>query len=188
MTTFVANVYKDDVADYSFRPSLPGACVIELGEDVDASEITVAPLGAGWYASVLFQQGPDDGDVAVTWANVTWFGGTPAIATGANAQTTVLLFSPDGVAVFGFGTSAAGGGSPLTPQPRPSEATLGSSQNSTTAAATQTGSYVQADVESISTLANALKASYNAAQTDILAVNTVVDNLIAKLVAADVLT
>ncbi len=47
---------------------------------------------------------------------------------------------------------------------------LTSSQNATAAAAVQTGSYVQADVESIRTLANALKISYNALQVDVVAI------------------
>ena len=50
-----------------------------------------------------------------------------------------------------------------------SPAALTSSQYSTTNAATQTSSYVQADVQTIATLANALKVSYNAAQVDIAA-------------------
>lgn len=49
---------------------------------------------------------------------------------------------------------------------------LTSSQNATTNAATQTGSYVQADVQSIATLANALKTNYNQLQTDVAALRT----------------
>jgi hypothetical protein len=51
-------------------------------------------------------------------------------------------------------------------------AAVTSSQNSTANANTQTGSYVQADVQSITALANALKVSYNAAQVDIAALRT----------------
>jgi len=47
---------------------------------------------------------------------------------------------------------------------------LTSSQNATTGAATQTSSYVQADVQTIATLANALKVSYNALQVDVAAI------------------
>lgn len=56
-------------------------------------------------------------------------------------------------------------------------ATATSSQNSTAAAATQTGSYVQADVQTIATLANALKTSYNAAQADLATAVTLVNAL-----------
>lgn len=56
-------------------------------------------------------------------------------------------------------------------------ATATSSQNSTTNAATQTGSYVQADVQTIATLANALKTSYNAAQSDLATAVTLVNAL-----------
>lgn len=55
--------------------------------------------------------------------------------------------------------------------------TATSSQNSTTGAATQSGSYVQADVQTIATLANALKVSYNAAQVDIAALVALVNQL-----------
>jgi len=43
---------------------------------------------------------------------------------------------------------------------------------STTSAATQTGSYVQADVQTIATLANALKTDYNKTITDVGAILT----------------
>jgi hypothetical protein len=49
---------------------------------------------------------------------------------------------------------------------------LTSSQNATAAANTQTSSYVQVDAQTIATLANALKTSYNAAQVDIAALRT----------------
>jgi hypothetical protein len=49
---------------------------------------------------------------------------------------------------------------------------LTSSQNATAAAATQSGSYVQADAQTIAALANALKTNYNAAQVDIAALRT----------------
>src|SRR4029077_143734 len=49
---------------------------------------------------------------------------------------------------------------------------LTSTQNSTTNAATQSGSYVQADAQTIAALANALKVNYNAAQVDIAALRT----------------
>lgn len=51
-------------------------------------------------------------------------------------------------------------------------AALTSSQNATANANTQTASYVQTDVQTIATLANALKVSYNAAQVDIAALRT----------------
>lgn len=51
-------------------------------------------------------------------------------------------------------------------------AAVTSSQNATTNAATQSGSYVQADVQTITALANALKVNYNAAQVDIAALRT----------------
>jgi hypothetical protein len=46
---------------------------------------------------------------------------------------------------------------------------LASVQEATADAATQTGSYVQADVQSIRTLANSLKAKYNTLQADVVA-------------------
>ena len=49
---------------------------------------------------------------------------------------------------------------------------LTSSQNATANANAQTGAYVQADVQSIATLANALKTSYNALQVDAAALRT----------------
>lgn len=58
---------------------------------------------------------------------------------------------------------------------------LTSTQNATAAAATQTGSYVQVDVQTIATLANALKTSYNAAQVDIAALRTAFLALTAAL-------
>ena len=51
-------------------------------------------------------------------------------------------------------------------------AAVTSLQNSTTNAATQSGSYVQADVQTITALANALKVNYNAAQVDIATLRT----------------
>lgn len=63
-----------------------------------------------------------------------------------------------------------------------------SSQNSTTAATSQTTAYVQADVQSIRTLANALQTSYNAAQVDISSLYTYVAALAAALVAAGLMT
>jgi hypothetical protein len=62
---------------------------------------------------------------------------------------------------------------------------LTSSQNNTANAALQTGSYVQADVESIRTLANALKVSYNALQVDVAALRTKVGELITAATAVD---
>jgi hypothetical protein len=188
MTTFIGNVYTDNVADYTFNPSHEVAAVLELGESVEASEITVAPPGPGWWMSLLIQQAADDGDVAVTWANVTWFGGTPPVATGALAQTTVLLFSPDGVTIFGFGTAAAGGGSPLTPEAHSAIAAVGSVQNATTNASVPSVGYVQAEAASTATLANALKVNYNAAQLDIAALRTELLALQNQLIAAGVLT
>lgn len=48
-------------------------------------------------------------------------------------------------------------------------AAVTSSQTSTADAATQTSSYVQADAQTVATLANALKVAHNAAQVDIVA-------------------
>ena len=161
----------------TFAPNTAGPVLLKLNDtsDSDAQTITVRPLLAGWECTVVVQQ-PADGDVAITWANVTWFGGTPAIATGANAKTMIKLFSPDGVTVYGFGAAAVAG---LTvPQAAPAEYTITSSQNSTAAAV---------DLTTSEALANALKTSYNAAQTDIVGINTVVNNLIAALTTAGVL-
>lgn len=58
-----------------------------------------------------------------------------------------------------------------------------SSQNATAAAAVQGGGYVQADVQSIATLANALKVSYNAAQVDVAALDTETGSLRTQLIA-----
>ena len=58
-----------------------------------------------------------------------------------------------------------------------------SSQNATTKAATQTGSYVQAEVQTITTLANALKISYNAAQVDVAALRATLLTTQADVVA-----
>lgn len=58
---------------------------------------------------------------------------------------------------------------------------LTSSQNATAAAGTQTGSYVQADVQRIATLADALKANYNQAQADIATLRTALNAALAAL-------
>ena len=59
--------------------------------------------------------------------------------------------------------------------------TVTSSQEATTNAATQTGAYVQADVQTIATLANSLKIKYNAAQTDISNLRGTVNNIVTAL-------
>ena len=58
-----------------------------------------------------------------------------------------------------------------------STVTVTSSQNATATAATQTSSYVQADVQTIATLANALKTNYNAAQVDVAAASALANAL-----------
>src|ERR1700730_15726511 len=122
--------FTDDVADYEFAPNTAGSVTLLLGESIDATEITVAPLASGWFCDVVVTQSGDDGDVVVTWANVSWFGGTPTIATGANAKTFFTLFSPDGVTVYGFGSASVAG--VTVPQAPPSDVVDTSSQNATT--------------------------------------------------------
>lgn len=51
-------------------------------------------------------------------------------------------------------------------------------------AATQTGSYVQADVQTIATLANELKTDYTALLADVTALRTTVANLLTELKGA----
>jgi hypothetical protein len=86
-------------------------------------------------------------------------------------------------------TAIASIGSPLTvPQTGTALPAVTSTQNATAAAATQTGSYVQADAQTVATLANALKTSYNAAQVDIAALSAAVETLMDALEAAGVIT
>lgn len=73
-------------------------------------------------------------------------------------------------------TSAASVGVLVVPQTHVADPTAAAAQtgvtNSTAAAATQSGSYVQADVQTIATLANALKTQGNANQVDIASLYT----------------
>lgn len=64
-------------------------------------------------------------------------------------------------------------------------AALTSAQNATAAAATQTSSYVQADVQTIATLANALKTSYNQLQTDVAALQSKINAELTALQVAN---
>lgn len=68
-------------------------------------------------------------------------------------------------------------------------------QEATADANTQTGAYVQADVQSIRTLVNSLKAKYNTAQADIAALRatnqdlkTQLNAVIAAMQAAGLMT
>lgn len=60
---------------------------------------------------------------------------------------------------------------------------LTSTQNATTNASAPGVGYVQAESASIATLANALKVSYNAAQVDIAALRTKLNEVITNLAA-----
>ena len=81
-----------------------------------------------------------------------------------------------------YGTTTGNAGA------RPTISAVTSSQNATTNASTNGASYVQADVNSIVTLANALKVSYNAAQVDIAALRVEVLALTNALVTAGIAT
>jgi hypothetical protein len=69
----------------------------------------------------------------------------------------------------------------------PAAAALTSVQNATTNAAVQSVAYVQADAETVATLANALKVSYNALQVDVAADRVTLNDVIAALVAAGIM-
>jgi hypothetical protein len=104
---------------------------------------------------VVTGSAPTDGQVVIYQASSnTWVAATASTA---------------GITVPGAHIAAASAPAAVT-----------SSQNATTNAAVQSGSYVQADVQTITTLANALKVSYNAAQVDIAALQTELAALTTK--------
>ena len=106
--------------------------------------------------------------------------------TGQSVVLTDPQFAQLGPAVFTDGTltdQGAQGGGAVSAQAADvaNVGALTSSQNATANAATQTGAYVQADVQSIAALANALKVSYNAAQVDIATLRTALNTLLTNM-------
>lgn len=114
-----------------------------------------------------------------TWANI------PTAALGVDIQDLGAVIAGDAVTVQAAHVAAPAAltssqnGALTSSQ----DGALTSSQNATANANAQTGSYVQADVQTITTLANALKVSYNAAQTDLAALRTAYNALQADVVA-----
>lgn len=94
------------------------------------------------------------------WAKI------PASAIGVDITDLGAVQAGDAVTVQATHVAAMGA---LTSA---QASALTSTQNATAAANTQTASYVQVDAQSIATLANALKTSYNAAQVDLAALRT----------------
>jgi hypothetical protein len=195
-------VFTDNVATYSFAPNTSGPLLLVLGESIDATTITVHPLAPGWEADCVIQQSADDGDVAVTWSGVTWFGGTPTIVTGAGAKSLVHLFSPDGTTVYGYGIGT-GESSLSVPQSHPTEATQTSADPTaasavdvaTTASALTQYGFTQAQADSIPVNINALitdaaslRLQMLALVDDVASLITWGDGLQAKLIAAGVLS
>jgi len=177
MPTFTGEVHTADVTPYTYRARSTGPEVLQLKTGVNPT-ITVAPDGPSWAQDVIVVQ-PAGGSITVTWAGVTFFGGTPTIASSANAETVIHFFSPDGVTVFGYGVGGSSSGLSV-PQSPPSEPVQSSVDVVQTAPTTAAYGFTQAQ-------ATALLAFANAAVTDIGALVSYVDALQAKLVAAGIL-
>ncbi len=95
------------------------------------------------------------------------YGGRNIQGGGSNGAPSLALVLRD---IADDLVGVQGGAVPALTSSAP--AALTSSQNATANANVQTGAYVQADVQSIATLANALKVSYNALQVDVAAIRT----------------
>lgn len=107
----------------------------------------------------------ENSGTTVTVSDDVW-GRIPASAIGVDITDLGAVVAGDAVTVQAAHTALPAA---VTSS---QAAALTSSQNATAAANTQTASYVQADAQSVATLANALKTSYNAAQVDIAALRT----------------
>lgn len=113
--TIVTTSTVDDPT-FTFAPSTGGPFILKLQDTpaVTSIALTVRPLGPGWWVDVMVTQ-PHGGDVGVSWENVLWILGEPIVSQVADVVTPIRLFSPDGVAVYGYGylqSAIEGGFSP----------------------------------------------------------------------------